>query len=185
MREGPLVTGAHLLVDPLQQQHLYSQLKQVPQVAGVTIKQHAIDSFHKTIGENMMLMRAINLMFACVIAIGVVYNSARISLSERSRELATLRVIGFTRGEISAILLGELGIVTLLAIPLGLWFGYLVAALTVSMLDLELFRFPLVIERTTYGLAALVVMLASIASGLLVRRRLDQLDLIAVLKARE
>ncbi len=185
MREGPLVTGAHMLVDPLHQQHLYSQLKQVPQVAGVTIKQHAIDSFHKTIGENMLLMRAINLMFACVIAIGVVYNSARISLSERSRELATLRVIGFTRGEISAILLGELGIVTLLAIPLGLWFGYLVAALTVSMLDLELFRFPLVIERTTYGLAALVVMLASIASGLLVRRRLDQLDLIAVLKARE
>ena len=122
---------------------------------------------------------------ACVIAVGVVYNSARISLSERSRELATLRVIGFTRGEISAILLGELGIVTLLAIPLGLWFGYLVAALTVSMLDLELFRCPLVIERTTYGLAALVVMLASIASGLLVRRRLDQLDLIAVLKSRE
>jgi len=185
MREGSVVTGAHMLVDPLHQQHLYRLLKQVPQVAGVTIKQHAIDSFNETIGENMMMMRSINLMFACVIAIGVVYNSARISLSERSRELATLRVIGFTRGEISAILLGELGIVTLLAIPLGLWFGYLVAALTVGMLDLELFRFPLVIERTTYGLAALVVILASIASGLLVRRRLDQLDLIAVLKARE
>ncbi len=185
MREGPVVTGAHMLVDPLHEQSLYSHLKEVPQVAGVTIKQHAIDSFNKTVGENMMMMRSINLMFACVIAIGVVYNSARISLSERSRELATLRVIGFTRGEISAILLGELGIVTLLAIPLGLWFGYLVAALTVSSLDLELFRFPLVIERTTYGLAALVVMLASIASGLLVRRRLDQLDLIAVLKSRE
>lgn len=185
MREGPVMNGAHLLVDPLHEQQLYSQLKKVPQVAGVTIKQHAIDSFNETVGENMMMMRSINLMFACVIAIGVVYNSARISLSERSRELATLRVIGFTRGEISAILLGELGIVTLLAIPLGLWFGYLVAALTVSSLDLELFRFPLVIERTTYGLAALVVMLASVASGLLVRRRLDQLDLIAVLKARE
>jgi putative ABC transport system permease protein len=130
-------------------------------------------------------MKKINLFFACVIAIGVVYNSARISLSERSRELATLRVIGFTRGEISAILLGELGIVTLLAIPLGLWFGYLVASLVVWTLDLEMFRFPLVIERTTYGLAALVVMLASIASGLLVRRKLDQLDLIAVLKSRE
>jgi len=185
MREGHMVTGAHMLVDPLEEQPLYSHLKEVPQVAGVTIKQHAIDSFHKTVGENMMMMRSINLLFACVIAIGVVYNSARISLSERSRELATLRVIGFTRGEISAILLGELGIVTLLAIPLGLWFGYLVAALTVSSLDLELFRFPLVIERTTYGLAAVVVMLASIASGLLVRRRLDKLDLIAVLKSRE
>ena len=185
MREGPVVNGAHMLIDPLQEQPLFSYLKEVPQVAGVTIKQHAIDSFHQTIGENMMMMRSINLMFACVIAIGVVYNSARISLSERSRELATLRVIGFTRGEISAILLGELGIVTLLAIPLGLWFGYLVAALTVSSLDLELFRFPLVIERTTYGLAASVVMLASIVSGLLVRRRLDRLDLIAVLKSRE
>ncbi len=185
MREGPVVTGAHMLVDSLHEQQLYSELKQVPQVAGVTIKQHAIDSFHKTVGENMMMMKKINLFFACVIAIGVVYNSARISLSERSRELATLRVIGFTRGEISAILLGELGIVTLLAIPLGLWFGYQVAALVVWTLDLEMFRFPLVIERTTYGLAALVVMLASIASGLLVRRRLDQLELIAVLKSRE
>ena len=96
-------------------------------------------------------------MFACVIAVGVVYNSARISLSERSRELATLRVIGFTRGEISAILLGELAIVTLIAIPLGLWLGYQLAAMVVAFLDLELFRFPLVIERTTYGLAAAVV----------------------------
>lgn len=185
MREGPVVTGANLLADALHQQQLYRELKEVPAVAGVTIKQHAIDSFHKTVGENMMLMKKINLFFACVIAIGVVYNSARISLSERSRELATLRVIGFTRGEISAILLGELGIVTLLAIPLGLWFGYQVAALVVWTLDLEMFRFPLVIERTTYGLAALVVMLASFASGLLVRNRLDHLDLIAVLKSRE
>ncbi len=185
MREGPVVTGVHLLVDPLEQEPLYRLLKDVPQVAGVTIKQHAIDSFEKTVGENMMVMKQINLLFACVIAIGVVYNSARISLSERSRELATLRVIGFTRGEISAILLGELAIVTLLAVPLGLWFGYLVAALTVSTLDLELFRFPLVIERTTYGLASAVVITASVASGLLVRRRLDQLDLIGVLKSRE
>lgn len=185
LREGPVVTGAQMIVDSHHQNELYSQLKEVPRIAAVTVKQHAIDSFHKTVGENMMLMKKINLFFACVIAIGVVYNSARISLSERSRELATLRVIGFTRGEISAILLGELGIVTLLAIPLGLWFGYQVAALVVWTLDLEMFRFPLIIERTTYGLAALVVMLASIASGLLVRRKLDQLDLIAVLKARE
>ncbi len=185
MRDGSLITGAHLLVDPLQQDALYSELRTIPKVAGVTVKQHSIDSFENTVGENMMLMKRINLLFACVIAVGVVYNSARISLSERSRELATLRVIGFTRGEISAILLGELAIITLLAIPLGLWFGYQIAALMVSLLDLELFRFPLVIERTTYALATAVVLLASIASGLLVRRRLDQLDLIAVLKARE
>ena len=185
MREGPVVTGAHLIVDSREQDSLFWDLKEVPQVAGVTIKQNAIDSFNNTIGENLMVMRAINLLFACVIAVGVVYNSARISLSERSRELATLRVIGFTRQEISAILLGELAIVTLLAIPLGLWLGYELAALVVSYLDLELFRFPLVIERTTYGLAASVVMAASIVSGLLVRNKLDHLDLIAVLKSRE
>ncbi len=185
MREGPLVNGAHMVVDSRVEDTLFRQLKQVPNVAGVTVKQHAIDSFEKTIGENMMLMRSINLIFACVIAIGVVYNSARISLSERSRELATLRVIGFTRGEISAILLGELAIVTLIAIPLGLWMGYQLASLVVSTLDLELFRFPLVIERTTYALAASVVMAASVVSGLLVRNKLDHLDLIAVLKARE
>ena len=185
MREGPVVTGANMIVDSRDQEELYWQLKEVPEVAGVTIKQHAIDSFNNTIGENMMIMRSVNLIFACVIAVGVVYNSARISLSERSRELATLRVIGFTRGEISAILLGELAIVTLIAIPLGLWMGHQLAALVVSYLDLELFRFPLVIERTTYGLAASVVMAASIVSGLLVRNKLDHLDLIAVLKSRE
>ena len=185
MREGPVVTGAHMIVDAHYEEALFAQLKEVPRVAGVTVKQHAVNSFHETIGENMMIMRTINLLFACVIAVGVVYNSARISLSERTRELATLRVIGFTRGEISAILLGELALVTLLAIPLGLWLGYLLAALVVSYLDLELFRFPLVIERTTYGLAAAVVLAASTVSGLLVRSRLDHLDLIAALKSRE
>jgi len=185
MRDGSVITGANLLVDPQMQDDLYQALRNVPKVAGVTVKKYSSESFEKTVGENMMVMKRINLLFACVIAVGVVYNSARISLSERSRELATLRVIGFTRGEISAILLGELAIITLLAIPLGLWFGTQIAALIVSLLDLELFRFPLVIERTTYGLAALVVLLAATASGLLVRRRLDQLDLIAVLKARE
>ncbi len=185
LREGPVITGANLIVDAQQQDQLFRDLKAVPAFAGVTMKEHAIESFENTVAENLMTMKAINLFFACVIAIGVVYNSARISLSERSRELATLRVIGFTRGEISGILLGELAIITLLAVPLGLWLGTKIAAGVVALLDLELFRFPLVIERTTYGLAAGVVILASVISGLLVRRRLDELDLIAVLKSRE
>ena len=92
---------------------------------------------------------------------------------------------GFTRGEISGILLGELAIITLLAVPLGLWIGYKLAGGLVALLDLELFRFPLVIERSTYALAAAVVIAASVVSGLLVRRRLDELDLVAVLKSRE
>ena len=159
LREGPTMTGANMIVDAKYTDQLYHDLKLVPAIAGITIKEHAIKSFEKTVAENLMTMKTINLFFACVIAIGVVYNSARISLSERSRELATLRVIGFTRGEISGILLGELAIITLLAIPLGLWFGYKIAGGVVALLDLELFRFPLVIEKTTYGLAAGVVML--------------------------
>lgn len=185
LREGPTVTGVNMLVDAQHRDELYHDLKLVPAIAGITIKEHAIESFNKTVAQNLMTMKTINLFFACVIAIGVVYNSARISLSERSRELATLRVIGFTRGEISGILLGELAIITLLAVPLGLWFGYKLAGGLVALLDLELFRFPLVIERNTYALAAAVVIAASVVSGLLVRRRLDELDLVAVLKSRE
>jgi putative ABC transport system permease protein len=185
LREGPTITGVNMLVDAQHRDELYHDLKLVPAIAGITIKEHAIESFNKTVAENLMTMKTINLFFACVIAIGVVYNSARISLSERSRELATLRVIGFTRGEISAILLGELAIITLLAVPLGLWIGYKLAGGLVALLDLELFRFPLVIERSTYALAAAVIIAASVISGLLVRRRLDELDLVAVLKSRE
>ena len=130
-------------------------------------------------------MKTINLIFACIIAVGVVYNSARISLSERSRELATLRVVGFTRGEISAILLGELAVITLRRFP---WdscaAGFFAWWMTVAF-DQELFRFPLVISQRTYAFAAAVVLIASTVSGLIVRRRLDELDLVAVLKSRE
>ena len=185
MREGPVLNGLHLMVDPHERTALYQELKETPQVAAVGVKQYAIDSFNETINESMMMMKSINMLFACVIAVGVVYNSARISLSERSRELATLRVIGFTRGEISAILLGELAIVTVVAVPLGLVIGSGLAWWMCLAFDLEMFRFPLVISRYTYSFAALVVLAASIASGLVVRRRLDQLDLVAVLKSRE
>jgi putative ABC transport system permease protein len=120
-----------------------------------------------------------------IIAFGVVYNTARISLAERSRELATLRVIGFTRGEISLVLLGELAILTVAAIPLGLAIGVAMAAAVVSQLHTELFRVPLVVNRSTGGFAVLVVLAAATISAFIVRRRLDHLDLIAVLKTRE
>jgi putative ABC transport system permease protein len=154
-------------------------------VASVSIRDASVESFKNTAGQNMMHMRNINLTFAIIIALGVVYNGARISLSERSRELATLRVIGFTRREISTILLGEIGTVTLLGVPFGLVMGYWFAKMLVFFLDQEVFRFPFVISNSTYGLAAGTVLAASAASALLVRRKLDDLDLIAVLKSRE
>jgi putative ABC transport system permease protein len=185
MLEGPVVTGVQMMVDPAKQDDLYRELKETPRIATVMVKRHTLDSFNDTIAKNLGVMKRINLIFACIIAAGVVYNSARISLAERSRELATLRVIGFTRQEISSILLGELAIVTLLAIPVGLVLGKMFAAWMVSAFDQELFRFPLVVSARTNAWASLVVILASAASGLIVRRNLDHLDLVAVLKSRE
>jgi len=130
-------------------------------------------------------MRLFNIFFASVIAIGVVYNSARVSLSERSRELATLRVVGFTRGEVSRILLGELSFLTALAIPLGFLIGAGLCRLISAALETELYRIPFVLSPSTYGLAGFVVVAATAGSAALVRRGIDRLDLIATLKAAE
>lgn len=130
-------------------------------------------------------MRSFIVAFAVIIAFGVVYNSARISLSEKSRDLATLRVIGFTRTEISLIHLGELAVFVAAGIPTGLLLGYGFAVLASSAFESELFRIPLVVDRSTYGFAAVVVVAAAFVSGLVVRRMLDRLDLVAVLKTRE
>ncbi|MEM7584022.1 MAG: FtsX-like permease family protein [Acidobacteriota bacterium] len=185
MREGDNLSGAFLRVDADQVDELYRRLKAVPAVAGVALKSAAIQSFRKTMDESIGLMIFFNVLFAGIIAFGVVYNAARISLSERSRELASLRVMGLTRGEISFILLGELATVTLIAVPLGLALGYGLAGLVVTAYDTEVYRFPLVVSARTYGFSALVVVLAAVLSGLVVRRRLDHLDLVEVLKTRD
>jgi putative ABC transport system permease protein len=185
MHEADNLSGAVVEVDPARLDALYRRLKAVPAIAGVAVTQAVLDSFNTTIEQNMNLIVFFNVLFSSIIAIGVVYNAARISLSERSRELASLRVIGFTRGEISAILLGELAILTLVAVPVGLLLGYGLAALLVSALSTELYRFPLVVSSRTFAWSAITVIVASLLSGLVVRRRLDRLDLVAVLKAPE
>jgi len=185
MREGPTLSGAALLVDSREAATLYERLKRTPRVAGVSLKRSALDSFKKTMDETMYVMVFFNVLFASVIAFGVVYNTARVSLSERSRELASLRVLGFTRGEISTILLGELAVVTAIAVPLGLVLGYLSAGLLIAAFNTELYRFPLVVSTATYASAALAVTAATVLSALVVRRKLDHLDLVAVLKTKE
>jgi len=185
MREGPTISGAYLATDQRYAEKLYYELKQTPRIAGVTVKDAAIRSFREIIAENMLQMQVFNVIFAMVIAFGVVYNTARIALSERARELASLRVLGFTRAEISAILLGELAILTLAALPLGLALGYGMARSIALSLNTEMYRIPFVIEPATYAFAVTVALVAAVLSGLIVRRRLDHLDLIAVLKTRE
>lgn len=185
MREGSTVSGANLTADSAYLDELYTTLKETPAVASVTLKDAAIRSFEETIAENMLRMQAFNIFFAVVIAFGVVYNSARIALSERSRELATLRVIGLTRAEISFILLGELAVLTAVAIPLGMLLGYLQVMSASTFMDTELYRIPVFVSTATYAYAAAVVIVAAFLSGLIVRRRLDHLDLVEVLKTRE
>jgi putative ABC transport system permease protein len=133
----------------------------------------------------MNLSIVINVAFAAVIAFGVVYNSARVSLSERSRDLASLRVLGFTRGEISLILLGEIAILTVVALPIGVGIGYLFGELIMAVFTNEVYRLSFVAAPATIAWTWLTVIAATMLSGLLVRRRLDRLDLVAVLKAPE
>jgi len=185
LREGPSISGAFIAADPARTAQFYSAIKHTPRIAAVTSKRAALASFRKTVAENFLRMRIFNVIFGCTIAAGVVYNSARIALSERSRELATLRVVGFTRGEISAILLGEVGLLVLAAIPFGLLIGYGFAAFATVALQTETQRFPLVVASSTFALAITVVLISAIGSSAIVRRRLDCLDLVAVLKSRD
>ena len=183
--EGPVVSGAYLKIDKAYQDRTYESLKAAPQVAGISIKSKMLESFEKTVAENILTMRLFNIGFASVIAFGVVYNSARISLSEQSRELATLRVIGFSRFEVSVILLGEIAVLTLVAIPVGCLIGYGFAWMATLGLDTEIYRIPLVVNVSTFVFASVTVVVATLVSGLIVRRKINQLDLVSVLKSKE
>jgi putative ABC transport system permease protein len=185
MREGDVISGALLLVDPAGETMLSQELKTLPAVAGAGFKRAVLQSFRDTIAANMNLTIFLNVLFAGVIAFGVVYNAARVSLSERSHELASLRVLGFTRAEISLILMGELALLTLAALPAGALFGYGLSSAIVQTVQSEVYRFPLYVSRQAVAWAWLGIVAASVVSGLIVRRRLDRLDLIAVLKVRE
>ncbi|MFN7916154.1 MAG: ABC transporter permease [Vicinamibacterales bacterium] len=183
--EGPTMSGAAVTVDPSELERFYTAVKTMPAVAGVALREMTLRNFRETMAETMNLQIFFNVIFAGVIAFGVVYNSARVSLSERSHELASLRVLGFTRAEISLILLGELAVLTVLALPVGAVIGYGLGALIMAGFDNEMYRLSFVVEPSTIAWAFLVVSAAAALSGFIVRRRLDHLDLVAVLKRRE
>jgi putative ABC transport system permease protein len=185
LAEGERVSGAFLLVDPSRINDMYASVKQTPAVAGVLDKNAAMENFKTTIAENTYFMRVMNAVFASIISFGVIYNCALITLAERSRDLATLRIMGFHRREVSYILLGELAIITLLAIPIGLPIGYGFAYVSTLALDTETHRFPLVVSRATFAYSTCVILAAAFVSSLYVRRKLDKLDLIAVMKVKE
>lgn len=183
--EQPLVTSALLLIDPAAGGRTRARLKQLPEVASVTRRDNLTERFNEQSRTMVLVFSAILTAFASVIAIGVVYNNARVALSMRSRELASLRVLGFTHAEVATILVGELGIQVLLAIPPGLLIGTWLATAMMSMTDPETYRFPVIISARSYAFAVVVALAAGAASALLVLRRLRALDLIGVLKTRD
>ena len=185
MREGNAISGAYLYIDEAQADEIYQHLKERPRIVGTAVRAQELANYHRTMDDTMLFWTTISTVFAVIIAIGVIYNSARITLTERGRELASLRVLGFTRGEISYILLGELALLTLVAIPPGLLLGRGLCAYIAKAIENDLYRVPLILEPHAYAFAALVVLVAAAASGLLVRRRLDRLNLIEVLKTKE
>ncbi len=185
LREGDLVNQITVTVDRGHEPELLNRIKELPRVAVTFSKAIMTRNLEEVTARNILVFSGVLTVFATVIAIGVVYNNARISLAERAWELASLRVLGFTRGEVSAFLLGELAIEVALALPLGMLLGYLLGSAIVGLIKTDEFYFPFVIQSATYAFAALCVLAAGAVSALVVRRRVDALDLVGVLKTRE
>lgn len=185
LKERPSAEYVSVLVDRYHEAAFYRTLKKQPLVSAVMLRQAAVDTFYGTIVKHLMVFITLFSVLACALGFGVAYNSARIALSERGRELATLRVLGLSRGEISYILLGEVGLLIALALPVGCLFGRALSEIMAAAFNTELFRIPLVIEPSTYGLSVVIALAATLISAFVVRHRVDHLDLIEVLKTRE
>lgn len=183
--DPPYASDVDIGIDPARLDALYREIKQTPAIAGVALQKVALGNFRIAIVTIVTTMSSIYTGLAAVIAFGVVYNNARISLSERARELATLRILGFGRTEVYWVLALELAIVTLVAQPIGWAAGYGLAWVTKVNMDADLMRMPLVLERLTFATASAMIVAAAAFSSYLVRRRIDRIDLVAVMKTRE
>ena len=185
LREGAMISGTHIAFDSHQRERLFDRLKNTPVANFIALQRVSLQKFRETVATNILWMVTVYVTLAVIIAFGVVFNFARISLSEQGREMASLRVLGFTRGEVSALLLWELAILTLVAQPFGWLIGYGFAFAVAKGFESELYRVPLVVETYVYAMASLIVIGSAVLSGIVVRRRIDRLDLVEVLKTRE
>ena len=183
--EGDIANGFVLALDPGAEDALLDATRAMPRVAGAFSKASMLRNMQEVSARNIRIMSTVLTAFAVVIAVGVVYNNARIALAERTWELASLRVLGFTRGEVSAVLLGEMALSIAVALPLGMLLGWGLVHTLAGALASDQFEFPVVIRPPTYLWAALAVVVAAIGSALVVRRRIDRLDMVAALKTRE
>ncbi|WP_208349566.1 ABC transporter permease [Pseudaestuariivita rosea] len=184
-RQIPQMSVANISLDSARLPDLHLALKELPKLSGLVEMNENREAFQETIQQNVAVMNTVYITIAILITIGVAYNGARIQLSERARELASLRILGFGRGEVSYILVGETMFLTLLAQPLGWLIGAYIARLMTNAFSSDLYAIPLVLELDTFALASLIVLTVAFASAMVVRRRLDRLDLVSVMKTRE
>jgi putative ABC transport system permease protein len=185
LREGPMVSTAYVTIDDALYEEFFAAMKESPLFQSASLRDLTIKEITRQLEENNIVYTTIILLFAGSICFGVVYNSTRIALSERGRELASLRVLGFTRPEVSFVLLGEVGVLVLLALPVGCVIGYWNAWLLTFMAPADFMRMPLIVSTQSFVSAMLYTVGFAVFSGLIVRRRIDRLDLVAVLKTRE
>lgn len=183
--DGNAVSGAYLSADPAFARDLNRAVKRMPVIGTASLREVMLRGFRETFAKNMILSMTANVLFACVIAFGVIYNNARIALAERGRDLASLRVLGFSHREVGALLLAEQALLTVVAIPLGFVAGRLMTAWFVTLFETDEYRLPASVAGDTYAFAFVIVAVATIASAMTVWRRIRKLDLIEVLKTRE
>jgi putative ABC transport system permease protein len=185
LRQGPRISGVNMLLDPAQSDAFFAAVREQPALSALALQRVSLAKFQETIAENIHIQIAVYCGLATIIAFGVVYNSARIQFAERARELASLRVLGFTEYEVSRLLLLEFALLTLAAVPVGWLAGYGLAFALVQGFQSDLYRLPFIMLRSTYAYSALIVMVAVALSALIVRRRVTSLDLVSVLKTRD
>lgn len=183
--DGPVADSAALKIDPLEERQLYEAVRDIPGIFTISLQRRSYEMFRYLIDQNIMTMVWFYCGFAAVISFGVAYNASRITLSERSHELATLRVLGFHQGEVARILVGELALLTILGMPLGVLFGYGMSLFMIDRFTTDLFQMPFGLTAATVGQAVIVVGIAAAVSCAMVARRVTELDLVRVLKTRE
>ena len=185
LEEGDRSSQFSLAVERGSEPALIEATKGMPRIVGTFSKSTMLRNMEEISARNIRIISTILTLFAAVIAVGVVYNNARIALAERTWELASLRVLGFTRAEVSGLLLGEMAIGIAISLPLGMVMGYGLVILIADLTQSDQFYFPVVIQPRTYAIAGLAVLVSGVASALVVRRRIDRLDMVAALKTRE
>ncbi len=185
LKEPNHVSGAYLKIDPRMRAEVYDQIKAIPMVAGVSLRREAYENFAKMIDEGPGVFRYIMTVFSIVIAAGVVYNGARIAYIERQRDLASLRVLGFTKIETGYVLLGELAALAIIALPIGSALGFLLWSYMATALSTELYQIPIIYREDGLGYAAIIIFLATAVAGAFVQSDVSKIDLASALKTRD